>query len=156
MLFFVGSPFFININKRVFRGERVENFVYVKLQDAYLAEKGDFTGTWQQIGYQMFTNSNFEYGEGTAASCEAGSDDCKGYPEEEARTTASAFAEINAWYAKNKTALNDCATGSTPWTITTSANGTTGGSVLYNAAVASTDCENLTPSFTKLKTTESN
>lgn len=128
----------------------------MKLQDAFVAEKGDFTGTWQQIGYQVFTNSNFEYGKGTVASCEAGSDGCKGYPEVSARTAESAFAESNAWYAKNKTALNDCATGGTPWTITTSANGTTGGSVLYNAAVSSTDCENLTPSFTKLKTSASN
>lgn len=128
----------------------------MKLQDAFVAEKGDFTGTWQQIGYQMFTNSNFEYGEGTSASCEAGSDGCKGYPEVSARTAESAFAESNAWYAKNRTALNNCATGGTPWTITTSANGNTGGSVLYNVAVSSTDCENLTPSFTKLKTSASN
>lgn len=129
----------------------------MKLQDAYVAEKGDFTGTWQQIGYTMFNNSNFEYGEGGAISCEAGASGCKGYPTVEAREATDAFAETNAWYAKNKTALNDCAAGTSPvWTISTVANGTTGGSVLYEAKVSSTDCENLTPSFTKLNTKASN
>lgn len=127
---------------------------YVKLQDAFVAEKGTFTGTWQQIGYKMFNSSNFTYKEGTAASCEAGAADCKGYPTVTARDEKSAYAETNAWVAANKATLNDCTAGD-HWTISTEANGETGGTVLYAVTIADDadgSCEALTPSFKQLNT----
>ena len=44
---------------------------YVKLQDAYVSEKGTAVGSWKQIGYLMKNSNNFYYC--GAATCAAGS-----------------------------------------------------------------------------------
>ena len=55
------------------------------------------------------------------------------------------------WTAHNIATLNDCQVGDN-WKITTAANNSTGGTVLYDATVTA-NCEPLTANFTKLKTT---
>ena len=52
----------------------------------------------------------------------------------------------DAWVAKNKPALNDCAANTGKWDIAIKAN-SNGNSVSYTA---STNCPQLTPSFDKI------
>ena len=121
----------------------------MKLQDAYVSEKGTSVGSWKQIGYLMNNTSNFYYC--GASSCAAGTN-TDGYGGQADITTDSFTGGL--WTAHNIATLNDCAAGDN-WTLTTSANSTTGGSVLYTATVSNsgtTLCETLTPSFKKLHT----
>lgn len=123
------------------------SYFYVKLQDAYLAEKGDSLGSWKQIGYNMFNNSNFDYYEdGTIVGDKGYKADGKGAP--------LATGKTNAWGARNKATLNDCAINSSAnnWNLAVSNNTEIGGSAVYEAKAASDDCGALTPSFDKLTT----
>lgn len=123
---------------------------YVKLQDAYLAEKGDSLGSWQKIGYNMFNNSNFDYYEdGTKVGD-------KGYVADNASATL-ANGKPTAWGAANKATLNDCPipTEGTSWKIAVEKNADIGGSAVYEATTSNNNCESLTPSFTKLTTKKS-
>lgn len=123
---------------------------YVKLQDAYLAEKGDSLGSWQKIGYNMFNNSNFDYYEdGTKVGD-------KGYVADNASASLET-GKANAWGAANKATLNDCpipASGAS-WKLAVSKNDEIGGSAVYEATTVDNNCESLTPSFAKLTTKKS-
>ena len=123
---------------------------YVKLQDAYVSEKGTAVGSWKQIGYLMKNSNNFYYC--GAATCALGSN-TDGYGGQEDITVADGATNYTGgvWTAHNIATLNDCQVGDN-WKITTAANNTTGGTVLYDATVAA-NCEPLTANFTKLKTT---
>lgn len=128
---------------------------YVKLQDAFVSEKGDKIGNWYAIGYEMHSNNNFQYeSEGTAvAEAKAGKGNTGASKE-----TPIATGITNAWGAMNKAALNDCvanAAAATPsWQIDVEANATSGGSVTYKAT-ALTGCDVLTPNFESLTTAKS-
>lgn len=122
----------------------------MKLQDAYLAEKGDSLGSWQKIGYNMFNNSNFEYYEdGTVVGD-------KGYNASGASVELST-GKANAWGARNKATLNDCPVNSTAnnWNLAVAINSNIGGSAVYNATTPTAACGALTPSFEKLTTASS-
>ena len=125
---------------------------YVKLQDAYVAEKGTTVGGWQQIGYVMKNSSNFYYC-GVSASAQT-CDDANGYGGTSDITTDTYTAY---WTASSKAALNDCTAGSV-WSLTTSQNSNSGGLVLYEAAITqgansvTGACKTLTPNFEKLNT----
>ncbi|MBR6123660.1 prepilin-type N-terminal cleavage/methylation domain-containing protein [Candidatus Saccharibacteria bacterium] len=104
---------------------------YIKLQDAYVAETGVYYGSWELIGFTMPTSSNFTY------------DGYKGAGAKTSITTAKA----GAWTAQPKATLNDCPTTAL-WKINIAANSSTGGSVIYNAALTDqTHCLSLTPNF---------
>ena len=121
----------------------------MKLQDAYVSEKGDSVGSWMAIGYQMYNNTNFEYLEdGTAVGD-------KGY-NESGTSAGIVTGKTAAWAAKNKASLNDCAipTSGGNWTLDVKQNGSTGGSLVYKTTMG-TNCETLTPSFSKLNTDNS-
>ena len=113
---------------------------YVKLQDAYVAEVGDYVGSWKYIGYNMPASNNFKYYDGS---------------NEGLNNTASSATLANGltpgWKASNKGALNDCTSGGT-WQINVAKNGNTGGTVLYNLVVSSNNCAVLTPNFKNLAT----
>ena len=112
----------------------------VKLQDAYVSESNQL-GTWELVGYvapgassagqtsPQTTNFTY-YGTGIASA-----------------TSIDASTSVaSAWKADNRVALNDCAINAGNWNIAIAAN-TNGNSVSYTAT---TDCDQLTPSFEKI------
>lgn len=114
---------------------------YVKLQDAYVSEVGEYYGNWTTIGYSIGTNNatnNFSFTDGLGTTTSAA-------------LTATATA---AWTATSKVALNDCGLGSA-WIVKV-AKGTTGGAIAYTAEYApatgsdKADCKALTPNFEKV------
>ena len=121
---------------------------YVKLQDAYVSEKGDKLGNWNEIGYKMPSGGAFEYYDGTTKVTDAAGKS----------SVAAASSDLSegispAWQAVPVVALNDCqAKTENAWKINVTANGTEGGVALYEATNGNTDCLALTPSFTKLTT----
>lgn len=129
--------------------------LYVKLQDAYVSEKGDSIGNWYAIGYEMNSNKNFQYeSEGTAVNEASKGKGNTG----SAQNAPIATGISNAWGVGNKAALNDCKANTTvaspSWKIDVIANAASGGSVTYTAT-ALTGCDVLTPNFTALTTSTS-
>lgn len=118
----------------------------MKLQDAFVAEKGIRVGNWKEIGYLMKNSSNFFYCDLSNGNCTAASNS-DGYA---AKGTIDDGTYATNWQATNIATLNDCAANNN-WKLATSQNGKSGGEVLYTATV-STDCGILTPSFEKLQT----
>lgn len=118
---------------------------YVKLQDAYVAERGIYVGSWTMIGYNMPASNNFSY---TDPELSGGSAAIQG------------LSNKKGWQAANNAKLNDCAANST-WTISLSeanaANASTGTPITYSAAItqaagstSGADCSALTPNFTSV------
>ena len=106
---------------------------YVKLQDAYAAER-NAAGGWTLIGYTDPTSNNFTYsGSGVGAS---------------ATVELTALSATLGWQAVNKVALNDCeASGqkACKWQVQLD-NGTKGGQISYSTCL-STDARPLTANF---------
>ena len=113
---------------------------YIKLQDAYVSESNTL-GTWELVGYvapgassagqTSPSTTNFTYyGAGITSA-----------------TSIDADTDVSgAWNADNRVALNDCAIGAGNWKVAIKGNAN-GNSVSYEA---STDCDQLTPSFEKI------
>ena len=123
---------------------------YVKLQDAFVAEKGIRVGNWKEIGYLMKNSSNFYYCD--KSSC-AASDNSDGYA---SKGTINDNVYETTWSATSLATLNDCA-ASKSWSLATAQNGSAGGMVTYEATIdgaksATGDCAVLTPNFLKLDT----
>ena len=118
---------------------------YVKLQDAFVAEKGTRVGNWKEIGYLMKNTSNFYYCDKSDGHCTSTLNGT-GYG---ATASIGDGTYAATWKATNVAVLNDCAKDN-DWTLTSAANGTTGGTVSYTASPTSGDCFVLTPSFDKL------
>ena len=112
----------------------------MKLQDAYISEKGDSTiGSWYYIGYSapgewttkpssgvagVSASTNFTYTESTTSS-------------------EKISAAVVGFEASNKVKLNECAPAAN-WTITMSASASVSGGVAFAAA---TNCPELTATF---------
>ena len=114
---------------------------YVKLQDAYVSEAGEYYGSWAMIGYTMNSTTNFMFSEDGAADGAVAT----------ASSTALGTASVT-WGAQNKAALNDC-TANSNWQLTIAKNSAAGGGALYGAKVTggpTGKCVILTPSFGKL------
>ena len=111
-----------------------------------MSEKGTSVGSWKQIGYLMKNSNNFYYC-GAATCAEATNADGYGGQDD---VTTDTYVLANAWTAQNFATLNDCQPGAN-WKLATLANGTTGGTILYDATVTA-NCEPLTANFTKLDT----
>lgn len=123
---------------------------YVKLQNAFIAEKGDSVGNWFTIGYSgpgtmtksSTSNSNsksvnFVYSEAVGAAIK------------QLTTTA-----ITGWTADNLAKLNDCVAHTTAGTGTwklTMAAGTSAGEITYTPTGDGGDCQVLTPTFANIK-----
>lgn len=111
---------------------------YIKLQDAFVSEKGTVIGGWKIIGYNMAASSNFTYGGKIDAS-----------------ETSIGSGLTDGWHAEAVATLNDCKSGK--WQLDVSQNGSTGGNVMYDASItggASGDCITLTPNFTAFDTND--
>ena len=105
--------------------------IYIKLQDAYVAETGVYYGSWELIGYTMPASSNFNYA---------------GYQGANQKTSITT-AKTDAWKAEAKATLNDCP-ASSKWHLDIAQNSSTGGSVTYEAGIDNkTECLPLTPNF---------
>jgi len=108
---------------------------YVKLQDAYAAER-NAAGGWKLIGYTKPASNNFSYSDEAIA---------------EGETTA--LDDLNndlGWKALNLVALNDCAANGCKWNIVLN-KGSAGGQIKY-AACQDADASPLTPNFTAIST----
>ena len=115
----------------------------MKLQDAYVAEKGTFAGTWTNIGYNMPASTNFDYSGALAAD-----------------VALEGLTKTKGWSAKNNAKLNDCNKES-EWKISiaeaSNDDASKGSPIAYFAetpdnAEGSTNgnCASLTPNFTNL------
>jgi len=136
---------------------------YVKLQDAYASETNAL-GTWAKIGYAKPGGTNFNYAEDastltvTCAAGKASSDKTKCDDDGDVKGVVSTSTYTEAWSASNIADLNECTKGKN-WviaaTIGQNNNGSgdskvVAGTVSYNATIASSDCEALTPNFTAI------
>ena len=104
----------------------------MKLQDAYVAEKGTYIGSWKAIGYADPASTVFTY-----TGFNSGAD------------IALSTGKDVAWSAAAKAALNDCQSGSV-WTLDVSQNGSTGGAAVYTPKLTggpTGDCAALTPNY---------
>ena len=105
------------------------------MQDAYVVEKGDAIGTWNEIGYTG-PGSTFSGGSQSAV-----------FRYEETSTANK------QWTVETLQKLNDCGKQDEAWTLGAqldASNSTTGQSnVLYKAGGVS-ECYDLTPSFKQL------
>lgn len=113
---------------------------YVKLQDAFVAERGTVVGNWTMIGYNMPTSQNFTFN--GAISSET--------------TALQGLAKTEGWAASNKAKLNDCPTGKN-WIISVqeapAADAAKGSPIKYTAeydGTNGTNCSPLTPNFTSI------
>ncbi|WP_288799645.1 prepilin-type N-terminal cleavage/methylation domain-containing protein [uncultured Fibrobacter sp.] len=113
---------------------------YVKLQDAFVAERGTVVGNWNMIGYNMPTSQNFEFV--GAISSET--------------TALQGLAKTEGWAASNKAKLNDCPTGKN-WILSVqeapAADAAKGSPIKYTAEynnANSANCSPLTPNFASI------
>ena len=104
---------------------------YVKLQDAFIAENGDWMGGFGQIGYEMGETTTFTYTDGIG-------------------NKVSLAADEDAWVAASKSALNDCTKGS-KWTLKLYPSSTGNGAAWETAVENSDKCLILTPRFSDLQ-----
>ena len=112
----------------------------MKLQQAYISEAGTVLGNYKVIGYSTpgegNKTTNFDYTEENRTW--------------DKNTVALTTTDIdNAWQAKSRVKLNDCAVSSV-WSVSVKASSTNAGEATFTAKVPSNDCEALTPSFTKI------
>lgn len=103
----------------------------MKLQDAFIAENGDYYGSFGKIGYEMGETNNFKY----VSSLTDG--------------TAALAAATGVWDAESKSALNDCTKG-THWTLNLDKSSTGNGAAWTTGTLADA-CSALTPRFGDLQ-----
>ena len=126
------------------------NHIHVKLQDAYVAETGA-VGKWANIGY---------IGPGTKGSTAGTSNTTVFDYHDNFEGTAdgstmigSVNGTVDAWEAKNKTALNDCTIQSS-WTVKLSkgSSSSNGSAVVYTSAAPDVNgsCGSLPPNFANI------
>jgi len=131
------------------------------------ASEANILGTWSQIGYiapKGGATDAFTYTEDNAVqsvTCPAGAEEVKkddvvtGCKKDNAEGTAKIDVTADAsnlekgFQAKNNVNLNSCTAGGL-WEISSSITSTSSAAIKIEAKITGTDCEGLTPSFTKL------
>ena len=108
----------------------------MKLQDAFIAENGDYMGNFTSIGYEMQSTTTFTYASDITD-----------------QTVALASTD-DAWKATSNVALNNCTSGS-KWSLALAKSSTGNGAswtASYTPATGATeaDCSVLTPRFKDL------
>lgn len=124
---------------------------YVKLQNAFVAEKGDTLGNWFLIGYSG-PGTTTTSGTATKASVTASTNFV--YTGEITQATVASTTALVGWKAANKAKLNDCTgDGSTyNWSLTVAQNSSAAaGELVYASGTVPADCAVLTPSFAQIK-----
>ena len=103
---------------------------YVKLQDAYIAENGDWMGSFTDIGYEMGSTNVFTYTSSISAK-------------------SSLATKTGAWSATSLSALNNCAKGKV-WQLDLYQSSTGNGAAWEAKTNDDTNCLILTPRFADL------
>ena len=103
---------------------------YVKLQDAFIAENGDWMGSFTDIGYEMGNTTIFSYSSSISEK-------------------SSLEAATGAWQATSLSALNNCQKGK-KWSLNLAPSSTGNGAAWTTANDGGDDCLSLTPRFTDL------
>lgn len=125
---------------------------YVKLQNAYISEKGDSVGNWYKIGYNgpgewkvSATTKTSESGAQTASTNFT-------YTDGLAPAPLSTLSKTTAMTIANIAKLNDCDKGDN-WTVSIAAgaSGTAAGEAVYTSEIKGTGCDALTPNFAAIK-----
>lgn len=121
---------------------------YVKLQNAYVAEKGDAVGNWYLIGYNgpgdWSVNANTKTSEAGASTQSTNFT----YTDKVA-PGAIPTAATEALVIHNRAKLNDCVSGDN-WKLSMGA-GSAAGEVSYTPSIVGAGCAPLTPSFNQIK-----
>ena len=107
----------------------------MKLQDAYVAEAGQYIGNWAKIGYTMQASNNFDYTDANASGWDN-------------NTTAIPSNATEVWQASAKAKLNDCSSG--VWKINAKKQNSDSDPVEYSSTASSSECQMLTPVFDQL------
>ncbi len=125
---------------------------YVKLQNAYISEKGDSVGNWYKIGYngpgEWTTSANSK----TSAAGAATKSTNFTYEDKLAPNKLSGLTKTTALSIANIAKLNDCAAAEN-WTVSIAAGAseTAAGEAVYTSEVKGTGCDALTPNFSAIK-----
>ncbi len=124
----------------------------MKLQNAYISEKGDQVGNWYLIGYNgpgdWVTSASTKTSEAGAQTKSTNFT----YTDGLAPKALSGLSETTALTIANVAKLNDCDKGDN-WTVSIAAGaeGTAAGEAVYKSTVAGTGCTALTPNFEAIK-----
>lgn len=125
---------------------------YVKLQNAFVAEKGVYVGSWYTIGYAGPGEATTKAASGTAGV--STSTNFKYTTAITADTTAiTSLSATVGWSAENRAKLNDCP-AQVNWKMVLDNPGSTSaaGEVKYTPTYGDqANCQVLTPSFTAIK-----
>ncbi len=124
----------------------------MKLQNAYISEKGDQVGNWYLIGYNGPGNWVIS---ATTKTSEAGAQTKSTnftYTDGLDPKALTGLTETTALTIANVAKLNDCDKGDN-WTVSIAAGaeGTAAGEAVYKSTVAGTGCTALTPNFEAIK-----
>ncbi len=126
---------------------------YVKLQNAYISEKGDSVGNWYKIGYNgpgewkvSATTKTSEDGAQTESTNFT-------YTDGLAPKQLTGLAETVALTIANRAKLNDCAVAANNWTVSIKAAdaNSAAGEAVYTSKVNGAGCDALTPNFAAIK-----
>ncbi len=138
----------INCALEMFHFLAMVNIFYVKLQNAFVSEKGDSVGNWYLIGYNGPGDWSVNASTKTSESGASTKSTNFTYTDNLAPTTIPASA-TKALSISNLAKLNDCAIGEN-WTLSLGA-GSAAGEVSYTPAIVGAGCDPLTPSFKQIK-----
>lgn len=120
---------------------------YVKLQNAFVAEKGDSVSSWFNIGYNGPGNKTAGSSTVAGASNSTNFDYTDGF----SGTVVIPSSEKAGWTAMNKAKLNDCDPTKNKGWIMNLSTGASAGEVTYKPVQADADCLVLTPNFSAIK-----
>lgn len=124
----------------------------MKLQNAYISEKGDSVGNWYKIGYNgpgdwkvSATTKTSEAGAQTASTNFT-------YTDGLTPVQLNGLSKTVALTIANVAKLNDCDKGDN-WTVSIAAGaaGTAAGEAVYTSEIKGTGCDALTPNFAAIK-----
>ncbi len=121
---------------------------YVKLQNAFVSEKGDSVGNWYLIGYNGPGEWSVNASTVTSASGASTQSTNFTYTDNLAPTTIPSEKKV-ALTIRNLAKLNDCAIGDN-WTLSLG-SGSSAGEVTYAPNIVGAGCDPLTPSFKQIK-----
>lgn len=124
----------------------------MKLQNAYISEKGDSVGNWYKIGYNGPGEWTTSATTVTTAKGAATKSTNFTYTDGLAPAQLSGLGETVALTIANIAKLNDCAAGDN-WTVSIKAAdaASAAGEAVYTSEIKGTGCDALTPNFAAIK-----
>ncbi|MFA6836884.1 MAG: prepilin-type N-terminal cleavage/methylation domain-containing protein, partial [Fibrobacteraceae bacterium] len=123
---------------------------YVKLQNAFVAEKGDSIGNWFKIGYNGPGNWVSGSEASTMSNAAGASSKSTNFTYVDGIAGVIVIQSITGWSATNNAKLNDCDQGKT-WSMALASSGASAGEVNYTPTQTDPACSVLTPNFGAIK-----